>query len=245
MSLARDHSPYQGADSFALQDRAFLFGRASDASRIIDMIETRQFSLVHAQSGAGKTSLLRARVLPELDDAGHDAVYFTPKNDPDTALRAAVLLRVVSPPGREAAALEQALSAVPDGLDRSKITLAHLRAIYAEAKPSDPAHKDMIADVSDHIPPALSEPEGVRQNCGVSMVARLLALPEGPGLFFQYLQRLAHLTERGDLGLTGPDAMMSIRVSRTMRMLSDIAQNGVFEEKIADPHGAADHPGVP
>ena len=53
-------------------------GRKSDISRIVQslLLRERRFVCVYGESGSGKTSLLRAGVLPELKDQGHKQCYW-------------------------------------------------------------------------------------------------------------------------------------------------------------------------
>lgn len=61
-------SPYPGLQPFDGDRRDFFFGRDDDIQRVIAKMRSRQFVLVLGASGVGKTSLLRAGVLPQLVD---------------------------------------------------------------------------------------------------------------------------------------------------------------------------------
>ena len=65
-----DHNPYVGPASFEEDDRARFFGRDDDARELSYLLIARPAVLLYAQSGAGKTSLLRAKVIPDVRDAG-------------------------------------------------------------------------------------------------------------------------------------------------------------------------------
>jgi len=104
------NSPYKGPAYFTVQDRKFFFGRKSDTRRIADTVQTKTLSMVHARSGAGKTSLLRASVIPELDNMGFEVCYCRPGPDPARAVRCAALLRAISPPVRAAGAFASAMA---------------------------------------------------------------------------------------------------------------------------------------
>jgi hypothetical protein len=53
--------PYKGSESYQVEDAEFFFGRDGEANQVIAKILSSRFSLVHAQSGAGKTSLINAQ----------------------------------------------------------------------------------------------------------------------------------------------------------------------------------------
>jgi hypothetical protein len=67
-------SPYRGLSAFEERDAAFFFGREAAATQVLERM-SRQLDgtgllVVSGVSGAGKSSLLRAGVLPRLRGAG-------------------------------------------------------------------------------------------------------------------------------------------------------------------------------
>ena len=60
--IAQRDSPYFGLDYYDEQFGAWFFGRGSDGSKIITNLRAARLTLLHAESGVGKTSLLRAGV---------------------------------------------------------------------------------------------------------------------------------------------------------------------------------------
>jgi len=62
-------NPYVGPRPFtqAPIDQGRFFGREQEAQRIISLIVSHRLILVYAQSGAGKTSLFNARIIPALE----------------------------------------------------------------------------------------------------------------------------------------------------------------------------------
>jgi hypothetical protein len=63
-------NPYVGPRPFRSGDR--LYGRAGEARDVVVMLMAERVLLVHSPSGAGKTSLLQAEVIPRLRDDGFD-----------------------------------------------------------------------------------------------------------------------------------------------------------------------------
>ena len=55
-------SPYFGLDYYDERFGAWFFGREADGSKIITNLRAARLTLLHAESGVGKTSLLRAGV---------------------------------------------------------------------------------------------------------------------------------------------------------------------------------------
>jgi WD40 repeat protein len=65
-----DENPYVGPASFGEQDRGRFFGRDDEARELSYLLIARPAVLLYAQSGAGKTSLLQAKVVPDLRESG-------------------------------------------------------------------------------------------------------------------------------------------------------------------------------
>ena len=61
-----DGNPYVGPHPFRPEQSHLFFGREREASELLALVIANRVVLFFAQSGAGKTSLLNARLLPEL-----------------------------------------------------------------------------------------------------------------------------------------------------------------------------------
>lgn len=59
-------SPYRGLSTFEPEHRAMFFGRAAETRSVIERLRTETFVIVAGDSGAGKSSLCRAAVLPAI-----------------------------------------------------------------------------------------------------------------------------------------------------------------------------------
>jgi transcriptional regulator with XRE-family HTH domain/sugar lactone lactonase YvrE len=117
-------SPYRGLAAFEEADAAFFFGREAATAQVLDRM-SRQLAgagllMVSGVSGAGKSSLLRAGVLPRIRAEGLAAApgaawwpwaVFTPTRAPldELALRVALLA------GTDASAVRRGLDASPEG----------------------------------------------------------------------------------------------------------------------------------
>ncbi len=116
--------PYRGLAVFGEQDAAWFFGREAATGQVLDRMSRHLAGagllVVSGASGAGKSSLLRAGVLPRIRQGGLAAapgaaswpcVLFTPTRAPldELALRVAVLA------GTDASAVRRGLAADPDG----------------------------------------------------------------------------------------------------------------------------------
>lgn len=83
-------SPYKGLKRFNFGDRCYFFGHDPLIKRLLKAINERSFTLVLGASGSGKSSLIRAGVIPEFQQSlGHERFYhfvFTPGQDPFVSL---------------------------------------------------------------------------------------------------------------------------------------------------------------
>ena len=81
-------SPYKGLDRFNFQDRDRFFGRDALIARLFEAVNRSNLSLVVGASGSGKSSVIRAGLIPELKKSiesqsltFHNFI-FTPHDDP-------------------------------------------------------------------------------------------------------------------------------------------------------------------
>ena len=117
-------SPYRGLAVFGEQDAGWFFGREAAAAQVLDwmsrLLAGVGLLVVSGASGAGKSSLLRAGVLPRIRADGLAAapgaawwprVVFTPTRAPLDELA----LRVAPLAGADAAAVRRGVAADPGG----------------------------------------------------------------------------------------------------------------------------------
>ncbi|HYL26269.1 MAG TPA: AAA family ATPase, partial [Candidatus Nitrosotalea sp.] len=97
MELSREH-PFPGLRPFDFRDREFFFGREKHTYALYRLLDRSRFVAVVGSSGSGKSSLVRAGLLPllgqELDEAGQPIwrwVTFHPGDHPMRALRDALV----------------------------------------------------------------------------------------------------------------------------------------------------------
>ena len=104
MSVSPGYCPYRGLEPYTEEDRRFFFGRERDEKIIAANLFAARLTVLYGGSGVGKTSVLRAGVIPELQDAPHAAVvFFNTWQQPEfetalkTAIAAAVSQSAISP----------------------------------------------------------------------------------------------------------------------------------------------------
>lgn len=137
-----DNRPYKGAESYQAEDARLFYGRDEEAKQVVALILSRRFTLLHAPSGAGKTSLINARIVPGLERHGWNPVRILPQEDPVASVRATVLQHVLPPLELERRALKRTLEelAAP-GADP---TLDELLARYDDLPEHDARKRGLI-----------------------------------------------------------------------------------------------------
>jgi hypothetical protein len=108
MSVDRDN-PFKGQDSYQVEDATLFFGREREAGQLTSRIQGTRLTVLHAPSGAGKTSLLNARIIPALEAHGWLPVRSRPGDDPVESLRRDTLHSLFPPLESEVAALDNAM----------------------------------------------------------------------------------------------------------------------------------------
>jgi WD40 repeat protein len=84
------NSPYQGLKRFNFKDRERFFGRDKLIARLFGAVNRSNLSLVLGASGSGKSSVVRAGLIPELNKSLESQTFsdfiFTPNRDPFDSL---------------------------------------------------------------------------------------------------------------------------------------------------------------
>ncbi len=66
--------PYVGLRPFQRAERRLFFGRGHETRELVSLVVAHQEVLLHARSGAGKSSLLNTRVMPLLEEEGFEVL---------------------------------------------------------------------------------------------------------------------------------------------------------------------------
>src|ERR1043165_4937819 len=71
---ASDVPPYPGPRPFQSEECGIFFGRAAETRDLFSYISAQRAVLLYSASGAGKTSLINAGVIPKLRDGCFDVL---------------------------------------------------------------------------------------------------------------------------------------------------------------------------
>lgn len=84
-------NPYKGLYQYTSKDESLFFGREKETSDLVQMIKNNQLTVIYGDSGTGKTSLIKAKLFPELSRQYYFPIYirfnYLGKTDPLTQLR--------------------------------------------------------------------------------------------------------------------------------------------------------------
>jgi Novel STAND NTPase 1 len=69
------HNPWLGLASFTEETRAFFFGREEEVAELARRVQRKLLTVLFGKSGLGKTSILRAGLVPRLREHGFCPVY--------------------------------------------------------------------------------------------------------------------------------------------------------------------------
>jgi len=77
-------NPWLGLSSYTEESRANFHGRDEEAAELARRVQRKLLTVLFGQSGLGKTSLLRAGLVPRLRGEGYCPVYVRVDNSPDS-----------------------------------------------------------------------------------------------------------------------------------------------------------------
>ncbi|MGW1506835.1 nSTAND1 domain-containing NTPase [Streptomyces mirabilis] len=127
-----DPPPYQGLARFELGDRERFFGRERLASEVLALVRARRFSAVFGPSGSGKSSLLRAGLIPALQTAL--VLHQRP-----------AAIRILTP-GPHPARTHAALFTAKDGPGETVVVIDQFEEVFTLC--TDPAERSAFIDLA-------------------------------------------------------------------------------------------------
>ncbi|WP_432117059.1 trypsin-like peptidase domain-containing protein [Streptomyces sp. bgisy032] len=124
---AEDREPFKGLLRFEEEDAHLFHGREDDAAALAAAVRERPLVLLTGQSGTGKSSLLRAGLLPRLREADAVVVVRTPREADDPAVFFGEALLALWDAARPAAPDDARGTVVREALAGDDLALGRLR----------------------------------------------------------------------------------------------------------------------
>lgn len=114
--------PYRGLFHFGPEDAEFFFGRQVFVTELVKAVQTQALIPVLGASGSGKSSVVLAGLVPQLQQTGHwQFTHFRPGDDPFHALAVALIALLI--PNQPVTAQLLQLDQLATYLQRGKDTL--------------------------------------------------------------------------------------------------------------------------
>ncbi len=158
---AQIDNPYVGPRTFKEEDSAFFYGRDAESRNLLALILSQRLVLFYAQSGAGKSSLINAKLIPALKQEGF---FILPK------------VRVSGQ--------------LPEGIQQVKNIFTFNVLLNMEERSSETEKLDSLANMSlfdylhtHHLPPAHMQNESDEE------VARILIIDQFEEIVTTHLDR--------------------------------------------------------
>src|SRR5664279_1389799 len=76
--------PWLGLASYTEETRGYCYGREEEVAELCRRVQRKQLTILFGQSGLGKTSILRAGIVPRLRPEGFCPVYVRIDYSPDS-----------------------------------------------------------------------------------------------------------------------------------------------------------------
>ncbi|MBN1119618.1 MAG: hypothetical protein JXJ17_00945 [Anaerolineae bacterium] len=147
-------SPYKSLLSYDFDDAALFYGRSKAIDDLLERLERGPLTVLHADSGAGKTSLLKAGIMPRLMASGDVPLYVRPYQLPaQYAIKRVLLPQMEQSPFLAVASLRDFFCRVTDLLGGKRLVaiLDQFEEVFTVQS------KQMRADFISEMAPCLDD----------------------------------------------------------------------------------------
>ncbi|NDJ55078.1 MAG: ATP-binding protein, partial [Chloroflexi bacterium] len=136
-------SPYKSLLAYDIDDAAVFYGRSAAIATMMERIDRNELTVLHAESGAGKTSLVRAGLMPRILANGDVPLYVRPyQTTGHFAVKRAIMPKLEQSPNLAIASLRDFLLSTTRllGLQRMVIIVDQFEELFtlqSEAQRND------------------------------------------------------------------------------------------------------------
>ncbi len=122
-------NPYRGLAAFRQADAKVFFGRNKEIEKLLELVVQRRFTALVGVSGSGKSSVVFAGLVPQLEESHWQVIECRPESHPFNRLAVALVKLLTSDKLEQAIKLKTLEEELPTG---EKITLSHVVQIWQE-----------------------------------------------------------------------------------------------------------------
>jgi DNA-binding SARP family transcriptional activator/WD40 repeat protein len=140
-SEAAGINPYRGLRPFDDADAARFFGRRAVVAELSKLLGAHRMVTVVGASGSGKSSVVRAGLVPQLREQGSTVIAIVPGDDPVATLHTALTEVAASPPPSN---LDAAISVISEELGDLVIVIDQFEECWSRA---DQTTRQALTDV--------------------------------------------------------------------------------------------------
>jgi formylglycine-generating enzyme required for sulfatase activity len=97
VTLSPPERPYKFLDYFEAADQPIFFGRDEEAGILQNQIMAHKLTILFGQSGVGKTSLIKAGIIPRLEEKGYTSLYLRVLREPAASIASSLSQDATSP----------------------------------------------------------------------------------------------------------------------------------------------------
>lgn len=192
-------APYKGPDSYQSEDTELFHGRELDTFRMRTLVSNNRFSALHAPSGAGKTSLINASLVPTLEEDGYLIALFRPSSNPFKTAKKSIFSSLLPDPIVEAECIRLILGDIEG--DAHNLTIKDLMLRLKTLYPDSFSRRQLMEtlrvknDLKNTLTFVSKGNKTLRQDDGLPdsytpCISRLMSHSNGQEFFESYLLRV-------------------------------------------------------
>ena len=149
-NLRKRRVPYPGIDPFTFEQRDLFFGRDVEGRIVSAMIAAEPLSILTGASGTGKSSLIRAMLVPTLASRAWTVIYAQPGANPVEEITQEMIAQAIPDPRQEIGIIQRLLDLATSLTRESRLSDAV--AWYSSLDHGDPRRIDISATTGIKIP---------------------------------------------------------------------------------------------
>jgi hypothetical protein len=190
------NTPYKFLAYYEYEDKDIFFGRDTEIEVLLSDIISVRLILLFAKTGSGKTSLIKAGVMPRLEELGYQPLYVRVEQDPLTSVREELTRQQLLPEELQSATLEAQLRYAVTALKKADAATTEKPGPAAPEQPDDAPKKPIVLFFDQFEEFFIYVAEGARRREFITSVAQLYH-DRGSAVHFVFSFREEFFVEMG------------------------------------------------